>query len=932
MFFSSSSSVTPPSTSHRRQRQEAKRVQKNKANVGHVKIKAQRGRRQSSPRRGGGRGSESGIISKMTIDDADDGKASSSSGSKTDKNPSSSTKKQSSFFEEIEALMKQDQNSSTAKSKQFPMNNNTPLYSLLDDAVAADDDFDFAEDSRSSTIFDRQNRKSLANGTTFIMETDNPSTPRSSSSSSSLFDTAPSTLPDDRRHNYYPPNHFRSYLRTLRDDILPSRRFRRNKKDTAADIEKVSEWLLLPHPTVPTDLPSLTSSSPGDDEVTSSATRFRDELKRQRESFFRETELTREQMTIALRALQVLGDFCAKQSHAAPLAIAWEKVKESGLVLREASVSTYLYVVGHPGAILSSGGDLSSSLGFEGGGKSLLDLMTGVEEEERGDDDDDDDDDGGVDVPGEVATYHDLLYEPTEKSVSLRVKALCAKGRATEAERLLDTLPNTSGDAESLRLRTYLPVLKTYCERHDTNDAIKLYHRMLNSPGVIMEPETFVMLLSSLAEAGHFHPNPSKVKPLPAAAELNYPPPSPRLFDALVTDMSHHILEITSASARRLRNAFYKGFRSDDKYNSLEPLPPLANLTQNNTPRASTDEFVVDRVSIDTTSGVCPRTNVTLRLILLTNDEKKTLHDGLLKVATQQYHAFTEEHLNRAINNNIVANHSSSSPYSINNETAEHAEKELLKFANWLDTRNDPNDEPFTAIVDGANVAYFGQNFDQGKFNYHQINFLVKTLQERNENPLVVIPHKYTQKTFFSNTGVIARKQTLSSSDQQILQEWNETGRVYNVPARCLDDYYWMLASVSNQTAVRRDTDLNVGVDDVNERWPGTRPVLITNDLMRDHKMELLAPQLFRRWFSGHIVNYDFAAFVGEERPDGDNDGEDAGAAMEVVFRPADFFSREIQLNDGVWHFPVRDWEGGERFCVGIPRSYDGPEEEGKRE
>jgi hypothetical protein len=43
-----------------------------------------------------------------------------------------------------------------------------------------------------------------------------------------------------------------------------------------------------------------------------------------------------------------------------------------------------------------------------------------------------------VNVPEEVATFNDLMYEPTEQSVTIRIKALVAKGDAHGAESLLD--------------------------------------------------------------------------------------------------------------------------------------------------------------------------------------------------------------------------------------------------------------------------------------------------------------------------------------------------------------------------------------------------------------------------------------------------------------------------------------------------------------
>ena len=95
-------------------------------------------------------------------------------------------------------------------------------------------------------------------------------------------------------------------------------------------------------------------------------------------------------------------------------------------------------------------------------------------------------------------------------------------------------------------------------------------------------------------------------------------------------------------------------------------------------------------------------------------------------------------------------------------------------------------------------------------------------------------------------------------------------------------------------------------------RWPGTRPVLITNDQMRDHQVEMLDPIIFRRWYSNYVVNYHFAPFV-----------NGSSTHPEIGFSPADFFSREIQGNrlaDGsmVWHFPIVG-EDKEWFCVRIP-------------
>lgn len=144
----------------------------------------------------------------------------------------------------------------------------------------------------------------------------------------------------------------------------------------------------------------------------------------------------------------------------------------------------------------------------------------------------------------------------------------------------------------------------------------------------------------------------------------------------------------------------------------------------------------------------------------------------------------------------------------------------------------------------------------------------------------------------------------------------DENGMLFVVPRLCLDDYYWMLGSVSNQTIARQHEDLTVPIGDFQGRFPGMRPMLVTNDKMRDHKLDLLGPREFRRWCSCHIVNYNVSAYEGDEW----------SITREVRFSPADFYSREIQGNPlqsgkgNVWHFPVRNMEETDWLCLYIAR------------
>jgi hypothetical protein len=201
------------------------------------------------------------------------------------------------------------------------------------------------------------------------------------------------------------------------------------------------------------------------------------------------------------------------------------------------------------------------------------------------------------------------------------------------------------------------------------------------------------------------------------------------------------------------------------------------------------------------------------------------------------------------------------------------------------------------------------QNFDHGKFNWFQVQFMVDELLKKNENPLVIVPNKYCRPYFYNTTGSTSSKQILQPKEQKVINNLLQSGRLYRVPPSVYDDYHWILASISDQTQSRKGSDLNVPADNPEGRWPGTRPMIITNDQLNDLKIEMLEPRLFRRWFSSHIVNYTFTAFVDDECADDD-----------ICFSAADFFSREITRDGNNWHLPVSDWDLNDRLCIRLPK------------
>lgn len=764
----------------------------------------------------------------------------------------------------------------------------------------------------------------------------------------------------------------------------------RGKKDSIDDVTRAKEFLFTPARRVSFHSPAELMTTESNEGEGGAENRLQTQIETQKQTFLTTCHLTQRQINLVVRALTYLGDYCAKTSVYRPLLIAWDKLMEMGVVPAKQALSTYLYV-------------LSSSTTEDGG-------------EEEGEY-------NAKAIPEEVAILHDILHQPTENTITLRIKGLVEKGDAEAAEALIRTfptstntpLPTTTDNSiptskrskkkaqdTILKLRTCLPVLDLYCRQSNIAAALNLYVLMRKSPSVYLDAACYTMFLAAVASNGYLHPSCSSSGGIEGAEGLGYGPGyGPLLLDRLMGDMAEDVLEISGECARRIRNGISRGFvvegeddDNDDGYTggglgvvprdcTLSPVVPSSS--------ARGGDVIANRVSINQKSAICSYTNTKLRLMTLDTSQQHHIRDTLVRMAVEQFEAFgaklesrleKNKHLQRKLllleqqeqeeeestkgkEQQQQRGKGSSGGGVVGKRKEEECEEdfageELKKFMGWLDGREGM---PFTAIVDGANVAYHRT----GIINYHLIRVMVQTLESMGETVLVIMPQKYAQKKFHLRKQHV---QELNQSQMDIIERLTSNGQLYLVPAGCLDDYYWMIASVADQTSSRmrlgggdEDDDitttlpsLDVAPGNEGGRWPGARPSLISNDQMRDHRLELLEPRLFRRWASTHIVNYHFPNIgsIGHDGADiddtpGNSNGtsitEDGGQDGDVIrFSQADFFSHEIQGNrpmaalqddgdgiqsndddvddDGdslVWHIPVSDWDRNDRFCIKIP-------------
>lgn len=169
-------------------------------------------------------------------------------------------------------------------------------------------------------------------------------------------------------------------------------------------------------------------------------------------------------------------------------------------------------------------------------------------------------------------------------------------------------------------------------------------------------------------------------------------------------------------------------------------------------------------------------------------------------------------------------------------------------FQEWLELHNDCD-----AIIDGANIGLYQQNFADSGFNLPQVEAVVNELCKMSGGkwPLIFWHNKRT-RALLDN-----------SSQRRLVEEWINNDVLYTTPVGSNDDWYWLYAAVK------------------------LKCLLVTNDEMRDHIFELLKNDLFLRWKEKHQIRYTFVK-------------------GQLRFEMPPLYSVVIQESEtGSWHVPI---------------------------
>ena len=438
------------------------------------------------------------------------------------------------------------------------------------------------------------------------------------------------------------------------------------KKDKLGDMEPVQQFLLSRPQDETTAKSSL--SSPLVYAKSNDNRLYRETLRQRRTEFNATSQWTDKQYDYALRCITYIGDFCAKERTSLPIVVAWYKMKLCGMIPKENCISTFMYVL---------------SINAEGGkcGNHSAEKLNSITN----------------DVLMEVATSHDLLFPPNEKTVTLRIKSLIANHNIQDAERILQSLPDEEqqdgsskvkkrGSSAAKRLRTFLPILEYYCKVKDINSILRVFQQMKQSRGVHMDVDTYALIISTLAENGSFFENAENLVEVPvgtngaitstatSGAGHSFSDYGPELFDQIMNDLAQDMMEISEDAAKIITAAF----QNSGKSSTLEEdeIPFLCEEEDvsllNRGVRAPTVN--IGRVRVNDTTAICPVSKSKLRLFALNDMQREHVHDTLLEMAKIQHQEFFQ----RSTKGKKIAGKKE-------NQDPEYGYKQLKLYSEWLE-------------------------------------------------------------------------------------------------------------------------------------------------------------------------------------------------------------------------------------------------------
>ncbi|OIW09052.1 hypothetical protein TanjilG_16279 [Lupinus angustifolius] len=407
----------------------------------------------------------------------------------------------------------------------------------------------------------------------------------------------------------------------------------------------------------------------------------------------------------------------------------------------------------------------------------------------------------------------DLGLNPNEATVTAVARLATAKGDADYAFELVKSI----GKYKTLpRLRTYDPALFCFCERLDANKAYEVEEHMKVS-GVVLEEAEIAALLKVSAQNGRADKVYEYLHKLRSSVRRVLESTALIIEEWFCSRSGCEVVGEAGFDAGRVKDEI---LRNGGGWHGLGWV--------------GKGDWNVRKTSVND-EGDCSSCNERLVCVDIDDEETEKFAQSIAALAMER-------------------------------EVKAH----FSEFQAWLEKH-----ACYEAIVDGANVGLYQQNFADGGFSTSQVDDVVKELYKQSGKkwPLVILHNKRIR-------GLME-----NPSSRKLVEEWMNHGALYTTPTGSNDDWYWLYAAVK------------------------LRCLLVTNDEMRDHIFELVGSDFFNQWKERHQVHYTFVK-----------------GNMKLQMPPS--YSLVIQESEkGSWHVPSAPGSSCESsrtwLCITRPSAQD---------
>lgn len=430
-----------------------------------------------------------------------------------------------------------------------------------------------------------------------------------------------------------------------------------------------------------------------------------------------------------------------------------------------------------------------------------------------------------------------LQLPMTENAYTALVRLYGRTGHFEQAQKVLQQAEATQQCKPKLRL--YSPLLLGYCHSDQLFDAVQVWWRLSQQKLELSERE-YGALLACATRVG-----------------------DASVVERVLTDIAEDVLVPARSTTQSIQHWFTSSYAAPAMAHVVPTLKnEVTNLLQQITTPYRPETGTMGPVTNEagwSISEACAVESETGRLLSGCLQGEFLQPVELSKVAWEEMKSMNE---NIAVTGKFSDNDvliyqggGKGRKKQVNDRELQRRNTYWAHFQTYLEECQ--NSKPVEILIDGANVGYFEQNFPGAPkhVDYSQIDWTVQHFVQLNKQVLVVMHSRHFSQGL------------MPQSAEPILQKWLNMGVLYRTPPGMNDDWFWLHAA------------LYFG--------PGT--LVVTNDEMRDHHFQMVAPRSFLRWRDRHQIHFDFGNWQ-----KGDNNGNNSSLRKVLLHYP-DLYSRRIQ-------------------------------------